>query len=271
MKQILTLLCIVLLATACRSTRKIGVAISRKDSAQLAVAQQMGHADSMAYIRKAMERLGANHINFTTFSGKVNIDYKDAANKNYNVNATIRMYKDSAIWISANALLGIEAIRAYITKDSVKILDKLNKVYTARSMQFLQDQTDMPLTLATMQDLILGNPIFVETASTYARNTTLGTVTLLSTGSWFKHLMTLNDADMTIAHSKIDDIDKAMGRTADITYDSYETKNGLPFSTKRQMLLSEEKKLNVKLDFRQYEFGVPVSFPFNVPKNYKRN
>jgi hypothetical protein len=52
MKRLLTLLCIVLLATACRSTRKIGVAInSRKDSAQLA---QMVHADSMTYIRQVM-------------------------------------------------------------------------------------------------------------------------------------------------------------------------------------------------------------------------
>jgi hypothetical protein len=269
MKRLLTILCIAMLATACRSTRKIGVAINnRKDSAQLA---QMGHADSMTYIRQVMQRLDANVIRYQTFSGKVNIDYKDATNKNYNVNATIRMYKDSAIWISANALLGIEAIRAYITKDSVKILDKLNKVYTARSMQYLQDQTDMPLNLSIMQDLIVGNPIFLDSASAYSRNTMSGTLTVLSLGTWFRHLLSLNEPDMTLAHSKIDDVGGTTSRTADITYDAYETKTGIPFSTKRQMLLSEAKKLNVKLDFRQYEFGPAVSFPFNVPKNYKRN
>jgi hypothetical protein len=272
MKILVPILCIIMLATACRSTRKIGVAINnRKDSSQVVTTQQMAHADSMAYIRQVMQRLNANHISFNTFTAKVNIDYKDAANKNYNVNATLRMYKDSAIWISANALLGIEALRAYITKDSVKILDKLNKVYTARSMQFLQDQTDMPLNLHIMQDLIVGNPIFLDTASSYAHNASSGKLTMLSIGDLFKHLLSLNEADMTIAHSKIDDVDATMNRTADITYDAYENKIGLPFSTKRQMLLSEAKKLNVKLDFRQYDLNVPVSFPFNVPKNYKRN
>lgn len=270
MKKILAALCIVLLATACRSTRKIGVAITnRKDSAQ--ITQQQHHADSLAFIGSAMQRLASNHIGFKTFTAKVNIDYKDATNKSYNVNATLRMYKDSAIWISANALLGIEAIRAYITKDSVKILDKLNKVYTARSMEFLQEQTDMPLNLSIMQDLIVGNPVFLDTASSYARNMPAGTVTMLSIGRMFKHLLTLNEGDMTIAHSKIDDVNHSLSRTADITYDEYDRKTGLPFATKRQLLLSEAKKLNIMLDFRQYDFEKEVSFPFSVPKNYKRN
>ncbi|TCJ13308.1 DUF4292 domain-containing protein [Flaviaesturariibacter flavus] len=270
MNRLLTLICIVILASSCRSTRKIGVAINnRKDSSQVASAS--GRADSLAFIHGALQQLGGHHITYKTFSAKVNIDYKDATNKNYNVNATIRMQKDSAIWISANALLGIEAIRAYITRDSVKILDKLNKVYTARSMRFLQEQTDMPLTLSIMEDLIVGNPVFLDTVGSYTRNPSSGTVTMLSVGTLFKHLLTLNESNMTLAHSKIDDVDPAQSRTADITYDDYAASNGVLFSTKRQLLLSEVKKLNIKLDFRAYDFGVPVSFPFGIPKNYKRN
>ena len=71
------------------------------------------------------------------------------------------MYKDSAIWLSANAILGIEAMRVLITRDSVKLLDKLNKVYTARSVDYLQDLTSLPLDLPTLQDLIIGNAVFV--------------------------------------------------------------------------------------------------------------
>ncbi|RYZ20979.1 MAG: DUF4292 domain-containing protein [Chitinophagaceae bacterium] len=272
MKRLLTIVCIAVLASSCRSTRKIGVAINnRKDSTGTPTAQQLGHADSISFIQGALQRLNAHHISYKTFSAKVNIDYKDATNKNYNVNATIRMQKDSAIWISANALLGIEAIRAYITRDSVKILDKLNKVYTARSMRFLQEQTDMPLTLAIMEDLIVGNPVFLDSVGSYSRGAAPGTITMLSIGNLFKHLMTLNEGDMTLTHSKIDDVDPAQSRTADITYDNYASDNGVLFSTKRQLLLSEVKKLNIKLDFRQYDFEVPVSFPFSIPKNYKRN
>ncbi|RYY93661.1 MAG: DUF4292 domain-containing protein, partial [Chitinophagaceae bacterium] len=242
MKKLILLLFIAAVAASCRPTRKIGAALAKKDSAQAAAHKTTGHDDSVAYIRDAMATVRSHHIDFNTFSAKVNIDYKDADNKNYNVNATLRMQKDSAIWISANAFMGIEAIRALITKDSVKVMVKLDKkTYTARSMSYLQEVTDMPLTLSTMQDLIIGNPIFLDSAMAYSR--TPGTVTLLSVGDLFKHLLALNEGDLTIARSKIDDINPASSRTADITYSDYADKDGMKFATKRQIILSEVKKL----------------------------
>ena len=41
------------------------------------------------------------------------------------LNANIRMQKDSVIWISATALLGIEAVRLLITPDSFKMINRL--------------------------------------------------------------------------------------------------------------------------------------------------
>ncbi|GAA4318956.1 DUF4292 domain-containing protein [Flaviaesturariibacter amylovorans] len=271
MKQLLSVLVLVVLLSACRSTKKIGAAISKKDTTaqQVVGVPSSPKSDSIAYISRTLSTLRGHQINFTTFTAKVNIDYKDAADKNYNVNATVRMYKDSAIWISANALLGIEALRALITKDSVKILDKLNKVYTARSMEYLQDVTDLPLDLPTMQDLLLGNPIYLDSAVAYGQAP--GAVTLVSVGEWFKHLLTLNEKDLTLQHGRIDDLDPTANRTAELDYSDYETKKGFPFATKRRILLSVAKKLDVRLDFRQYDFGGTVSFPFNVPKNYKTN
>jgi hypothetical protein len=264
------LLFITVLATACRSTKHIGAALARKDSATVTQPVRTGHDDTIAFIRSTLQQVQAHHIDYTTFTAKVNVDYKDATNKNYNVNATVRMYKDSAIWISANALLGIEALRALITKDSVKILDKLNKTYSARSMAFLQEVTDMPLTLQTMQDLIIGNPLYVDSVGTYAR--TQGNLMLMSIGPLFRHLLTLDETDATLLRSKIDNVNTGgLSRTADLSYSDYDTRRGFPFATKRQLYLSEIKKLDVKLEFRQFDVNVPVSFPFSIPKNYKVN
>ena len=55
------------------------------------------------------------------------------------------MYKDSIIWISVTAIFATEGIRAYITKDSVKLLNKQDKIYTARSVSYLQEITALPL------------------------------------------------------------------------------------------------------------------------------
>jgi len=127
---------VILAFIACKPTKKIQTAIStRKDTVSTAV---VDHAkeDSVRFINDTYHTILANQINYTTFSAKMNVDYVDADDKKYNVNANLRMYRDSAIWISVNAVFGIEGLRALITKDSVKILDKQNKVYTARSIEY---------------------------------------------------------------------------------------------------------------------------------------
>jgi len=58
------------------------------------------------------------------------------------------MHKDSAIWVSMTAILGKEGWRALITGDSVKLLDKKNKIYTARSVAYLQEVTAIQVTLS---------------------------------------------------------------------------------------------------------------------------
>jgi hypothetical protein len=47
------------------------------------------------------------------------------------------MKKDSLIWISVNGALGIEGMRVLIDKDSVRILNKLDKEYQVRSLEYL--------------------------------------------------------------------------------------------------------------------------------------
>ena len=263
------LICIVFvyLLTSCRSTKKIQTAISKKDTTELSKGLN-AKADSVRYIQAALQQLKQNYINFSTFSAKINVDYVDAEDKNYNVNVFVRMYKDSVIWVSVNAIFGIEALRAYITKDSVKILNKANKEYSARAVSYLQEVTALPLNLSTLQDLIMGNPVFLDSnIVSYSRSG--NTVSLLSIGTWFKNLVTVNEDNKIIQRSKLDDADPARNRTADLTYSDYENKKGVYFSTKRKISIAEKKKLDIKLEFKQYEFNESLTFPFAIPKNYK--
>jgi 3-phenylpropionate/cinnamic acid dioxygenase small subunit len=83
-------------------------------------------------------------------------------------------------------------------------------------------------------------------------------------------LLTLSDDNITLLHSKLDDIDMLRSRTADITYDGYENSSGMHFSTNREITASEKNRLDIKLNFKQYEFNKELSMVFNVPRNYTR-
>ena len=141
---------------SCRSTRKIQTAVAPKDSTGATpLVKGNTREDSIKFINQTIGQVNSQHIHFTTFSAKIDVDYVDAEGKKYNVNANLRMHKDSVIWVSITAIFGIEGIRAYITKDSVKLLDKQNKIYTARSVSFLQEVTALPLDLSSLQQLII--------------------------------------------------------------------------------------------------------------------
>ncbi len=270
MIRIISIIVIAGLLASCRSTRKIGTAIAKKDTLEQTVIKTNAANDSVNFIKNILQQINANHIDFTSFSAKVNIDYKDDADKKYDVNAVVRMYKDSAVWISANAVLGIEALRVLNTKDSVKLLDKLNKTYVARSNDYLQEVTSLPLGLKTVQDLLIGNPVYLD-SNIIAYSTNENSVSLLSVSEWFKNLLTVNAKDKSLQRSKLNDADIVRNRTADLTYNDYETKKNISFPTKRRINISDKKKLDIKLEFKKFTFNEEVSFPFSVHKNFKRS
>ncbi len=268
MRLLLIIIVAVSLLAACRSTRKIQTAITKKDTVNVVKVPALSGEDSAAFIRENYLRVQSQRIPFTTFSGKIDVDYVGGDGKKENVNAILRMYKDSVIWIAVTGLLGIEGLRALITKDSIKIINKLDKIYTGRSVAYVQEVAGLPLDLKALQELVIGNPVFLDSnIVSYTR--TGNTISLLSIGEKFKNLITLVDG--VLHHSKLDDIDITRNRTCDLSYDDYENRKGVNFSSKRRITVSEKSKLDIKLDFKSYNFNETLSFPFSVPRNYTWN
>ena len=272
-KSVISFIGIIFFLCSCHSVKKIQTTtVEKKDTTAVVVILPPDHAkeDSITFIKETYKKILGNHINFTTFSGKINLDYEDTAGKKYNVNAHVRMYKDSVIWISITAILGIEGLRAYITQDSVKLLDKQNKTYTARSISFLQEATGLPFDLSTLQDLLLGNPVFLD-SNIVSYNKAESSVSMQSNGTFFKNLFTIGEPDKLVQSSKLDGRNEQENRTCYLTYTDYENKKEVNFSTKRSINITDKKKVNIKMDFKQYEFNEKLSFPFSVPKGYMTN
>ena len=273
MKRFLILLALIGLLLSCRSSRTIGKAVARKDSTTRAASVPTivtPKNDSLQLIKAVLSQIADNRIPFTAFSAKVSVDFKGTDGKKNSANANIKMYRDSVLWVSVYGPLGIEGVRVLITKDSVKLINKLEKTYSLRSIGFLQEVTRLPLNLHTLQELIIGNPVYLDTnVVQYTRRS--GIINLISIGQYFKNTATFNATDTTILHSVLTDVDPVRNRTADLTYANYEDRSETPFATKRQIVVSEQGRLEIKLDFKNYSFAPDdLSFPFRIPKNYKK-
>ena len=253
----------------CRSGRIITKAIAPRDTTKVVVINSSN--DSNLLINSTKELIQKNIIDFKTFSAKIKLEIDDSKGKKPDLLANIRMIKDSAIWISISAsILNIEVFRVLVTKDSVILLNKQDKEVQYRSINYLQEITEIPFDFKTLQNLLVGNPIFYSDSNISVRK--LEDFLLVSSiNKDFKNLLTISTNDNTLKHSKLDDVNFARNRTADFTYDNYEENMGFKFSTYRQIIASEKNKLDVRMNFKQFEFNKELSVYFSVPKNYKKN
>ncbi len=253
----------------CKTAKKIQASVDKKDTTSVHISNPYLD-DSLMVIKDVLNGIYNKQILYKTFSAKVKVEYEDAKGKQPNITAYVRILKDSLIWISGYAtVFNIEAFRVLITKDSVYVLDKINKEAKLRSIDYLQEVTEIPFDLNTLQNLFVGNPVFMED-SVISYKETESKILLATVGEYFKHLLTLNKGDRMLVHSKLDDVNVARNRTADITYGDYENHNGKPFSTYREITVSEKNKLDIQFSYKQYEFNKELSIIFNIPANYKR-
>jgi hypothetical protein len=265
----------------CRSTKKIRKVIAtttpRADTtgnaARTAAAPPRdAHADSLAVIDGAVAGLYRNHIDFQTFSAHMHVHFQTGDGKNNEVNALVHIEKDKRIWVAIFGSVGpvtIEAFRVLITPDSVKILDKMKKIARLRSVSYLQEQIHLPVDFHTVQDILIGNPVFFDTTRIlYYRAETKG-LSLYSIGRVFSNFLTLN-GDYTVVHSKLDDTDPMRARTCDMTYGDLDYSGAVPFSTYRKISVTEKAKVDIEINIKQHKFNETLSDNFSIPKNYKR-
>ena len=265
----LVLIINVLFFSQCKSGRIITKAIAPRDTTNNINIKSV--ADSLLLVNNTKAILQKNRIDFKTFSAKLKLEIEDSKGKKPDLLGNIRMIKDSAIWISISAsILNIEVFRVLITKDSVILLNKQEKEVQYRSINYLQEITQIPFDFNTLQNLIIGNPIFYNKDEITVRK--FEEFLLISAvSSEFKNLITISTKDNTLLHSKLDDLNLTRNRTADFTYDSYSNSSGIPFSTYRQIVATEKNKLDVRMNFKQFEFNKELSVNFSIPKNYKKN
>jgi len=261
---------ILLAGSGCHSTKSLQTAISKKDTTVLKVPVIIKDSSfNTVPAATALNALNRNKITFKTFSSKAKVEYEDRNGKQPDFNAFIRLKKDSVLWISiSSTFLGIEAFRLYITPDTIILLNKLDKSVEYHSFSYIESFAHIPMDFRLLQNILVGNPVYVGDSIVSYRQTEnhvlIGTV-----GDYFKNLITLAAASGHLERIKLDDIDLSQNRTASLLYGNYEKNPGFDFATDREINVSEKSKVDITIQFKQYEFNKELSFPFGIPRNYK--
>jgi hypothetical protein len=274
MKKYNLFIIIIMAGIACRPVKKvqsITTAIQTKDTAQVFVIKATPVVDSAAIVKDIMSKVMQHKIDFNTFNAKIKVDYYGQED-NQNVTAYLGMKKDSVIFIQIKGAFGIVGMQAKITKDSVTIVSKIpnNKYIQYRSIAYLQEVTQIPFTFNTLQDLLIGNPVFIDSNIVSYKHINNNQLLIMIFGDIFKNLITLDESNHLVLHSKLDDIDAQRSRTCDITFSEFKPINDFQFSTYRSISVAEKSKLDINMNFKEYSFNEALKYAFVAPINYKR-
>lgn len=105
--------------------------------------------------KSIVKKVNQNHLDYNWFSaklsGKIEIDGEDTP-----VSANLRIKKDSVIWLSVSALLGIEVARIQITPDSLKLMNRINKTYWVGDFEDLENSYGIPLNYKQLEQVLVG-------------------------------------------------------------------------------------------------------------------
>jgi hypothetical protein len=180
------------------------------------------------------------------------------------LNANIRMQKDSVIWISATALLGIEAVRLLITPDSFKMINRLNSTYITSDISTLSNRFGINFSFYELQNKLLGDldleqlkwKSTSDSANYILVNTTMGKQTQA----------TLNPSFFAVQWSQ----DQLPKNSMLLNYSNFTPfeKGFLPLKVSLN-IKHEEKKMRLKYSYSKIVLDQKKKVKFTIPKGYE--
>ncbi|MGB0884855.1 MAG: DUF4292 domain-containing protein [Chitinophagales bacterium] len=237
------LISLVLLTSACKTTKVNSSKLPKTNSKKL-----------NSIVQK-------NNFDFEYFSNKARVNFNKQS-----FTANFRMKKDSVIWISLTGPFNIEGARIIITKNKFKMIDKLGRKYYNKPISYLENFIPIKADFKLIEDLILGN--FVEERIKKQKIETKGD-TYIVKGS-IPMLEAFYFIERSGKFQSIEILEKAAERKVVVDFSKYEKIDNQLFALKRNFKIKDKEK-DYLLDLKFYKHNKQkTDFPFSIPNGYTK-
>lgn len=275
----LLLLC--LFSVSCKHKKKI----QRTQGEPIVLDTLVGRCRLDFKSAKALSRyVKENEFNFTWVTAKANVETLiDGKEESFDIKVNIR--KDSAMLITIQYLLGLQVAKILITKDSVKMVNYIQKNYFKGDFNYINDMLNADLDFNVLQAVLFGNSAeFYEDDDLKLKPVTdrQNCHYLLSTERKRRlkrlqqgdnglkkalQILTLNPDNYKIIKNEFSD--PATNRTFIANYTNFTQKDSVYAPYHVDIDIVAEKKANVKIDYVRIEKNTPQKLSINIPSKYE--
>ncbi|MFM7719778.1 MAG: DUF4292 domain-containing protein [Sediminibacterium sp.] len=263
---------LVLLTSSCANVKKVQViqdALAVKVLPDATALAEKARLDSLLMVKAIVTNIANNKIGFSTMNAKLKIDYETSSDKRNSI-TNISIQKDSCIYITMRFDLGAIGIKAFINKDSIFLSFPQSKITERHPLSYLQELIKIPLSYQTIEDLVIGNPIFIDSIDITSYKVINKKLQVSLMGKLFKNLMILSEDNSKLVELKLDDVDMTKHRTCDINYSNHTLVKNTQFPLYRTISINAQTKFDIGMEIKEFNFDEPLKYTFTIPKIGKR-
>jgi hypothetical protein len=184
-------------------------------------------------------------------------------------NANIIWIRDSILWVNVKKL-GVEAARALVTRDSIYLINRLDKTYSIKSIESLQRQYNLPAGFELLQHTVLASAWFFPDISLQSdikeqlhrlsgSNGVSAADYRMEEGSFFLRSESF--------------VQQRDARIVTFGFDRYRRLPGVgqfPYLRSIEAYSPETGALRLELELSEVEVNVPKPYRFEIPDHYER-
>jgi hypothetical protein len=221
-----------------------------------------------------LEKPARERKDFKYIDAKLKLNYK--SNKDdETVKVKLRMKKDSLIWASMTGPVGIEGVRVKILRDSVWIINRIEKSFMATNFDTLSRMLNFKVDFEMLQAIILGNMPITDYDSNSVSNEG-NFIRIRQKAREIEIDNYLNPQSRKLEQLKL--FDPKTQNILNLLYQSFVDHQGVLFPHSSKITVKYTNKdsqkiedTKIDIDYSEVEFtDQALAFPFNIPEKYRR-
>ncbi len=218
-------------------------------------------------VKNQLATIKSRQVSFKTFSGKAEakLDVNGDAN---DVTINIRIEKDKRIWVSVTKtiLFTIEAARAVITPDSIKLMNKLQGVYVKKPFSFIHQFASQQINYKTIESLLVGNAMPETLTERSSITSDMGNLTLSGNMVDLIYKLVLG-TNMRVTQFNLSNVDA--GQALLVNNSNFTQAQNRIIPAQIDILSTiNDKKIQANLRYTKIDFDMVLDYPFNIPESY---
>jgi hypothetical protein len=232
--------------------------------------------------KEIIENINSRRTGFETYSARrVTIRIVEGEEEMF-LRGSVRMIRDSLILVSINAIGNIEAARILMAPDSIKVVDRINRVYYSGNYVDSRKVIPVPLDFYLVQNIIFADSydFFLNEKDLFTREKKYNYIDeLITVSNYDENSLSENSAELSFQfdYDRDFNLKRALFRDnfrdifASVSYQSYSLYGDYYLPEDIEVYyISHNVPLKAGLNFGRIEIDQDINITFNVPEKFKK-